>query len=879
MGLHEDLAREFTREALEALIKAERGELAKRVADAIAGMRALDRAVRDEVLVLLFEVVACAMEELKDAPADVYRSYRLVGEYPECAFALRLAEAALGSRYRPATRAVAKMLRLMVEPGWVDSWLEHHRALLGALAAHWSDYGQDHEVLLRVQELLALARSQEHGAQIAARLEDLLHPDGRLPISDSEPWTEGILVDCAAMSEGDRAHFVRLLRHCSEAKEAKPSAKWTKKANELAGAIEAGRLRTALERWLALVDTPLPASNGIGASARKSYAIMPPAHGQTLRGLCWLASGFGDDAMARILATVVASCYRKVPGKGPRAILPGNAAIHALAALEGRTGLAQLAILRVEIKAVPAQKRIAVALDAVAARLGLPRDQIEELAAPDYGMETVGRMEREFGECRAIVSLGGVGGSAAVTLSWVDAKGRAVKSPPAAVRRDSAAEVKELKHTVTDIQKMLSAQRSRLDSLFGEQREWPLAFWREAYLDHALIGTLARRLIWTFRDGEGETAATWLPDADSQESLASGGLVTVDGRAFAPSAGSMVRLWHPMLGSCGAAGAGIREDAPHWQAFFEDRRIRQPFKQAHRETYPLTDAERTTGTFSNRFAGHIVRQHMFNALCAERGWAHRLRLSVDADYKAAHKVFPSAGLRAELRTNIVGDAGDYISGTSVFLYLHTDQVLFFDAATPVGETHAWGGSEYTHGGFRKVEVTPIPLSEIPPLLLSEVFRDVDLFVGVASVAADSLLPEEENRPEVQSYWQRAENSPLAGGASSRRELLKRIIPRLAIAPACTVTDRHLVVLGKLHAYKIHIGSGNILIAPDDRYLCIVPKVRAGGPEHDTGFVPFEGDGILSVILSKAFLLAHDDAITDPTIVSQIRAQPRESVRP
>jgi hypothetical protein len=57
--------------------------------------------------------------------------------------------------------------------------------------------------------------------------------------------------------------------------------------------------------------------------------------------------------------------------------------------------------------------------------------------------------------------------------------------------------------------------------------------------------------------------------------------------------------------------------------------------------------------------------------------------------------------------------------------------------------------------------------------------------------------------------------------------------------------------------------------PNDQYLCIVPArdpVAAGG---DRLFLPFEGDMTLSVVLSKAFLLAADDAIKDPTIVRQI----------
>ena len=53
--------------------------------------------------------------------------------------------------------------------------------------------------------------------------------------------------------------------------------------------------------------------------------------------------------------------------------------------------------------------------------------------------------------------------------------------------------------------------------------------------------------------------------------------------------------------------------------------------------------------------------------------------------------------------------------------------------------------------------------------------------------------------------------------------------------------------------------------PNDAYLCVVP--RGSG---DQVFLPFEEDGgMLSIILSKAFLLAADSTITDPSITRQI----------
>jgi hypothetical protein len=57
------------------------------------------------------------------------------------------------------------------------------------------------------------------------------------------------------------------------------------------------------------------------------------------------------------------------------------------------------------------------------------------------------------------------------------------------------------------------------------------------------------------------------------------------------------------------------------------------------------------------------------------------------------------------------------------------------------------------------------------------------------------------------------------------------------------------------------------VEPDDRYLCIVP---ANAVRTRRVMLPFEGDEVLSVILSKALLLAADDTITDSAILHQLK---------
>ena len=110
---------------------------------------------------------------------------------------------------------------------------------------------------------------------------------------------------------------------------------------------------------------------------------------------------------------------------------------------------------------------------------------------------------------------------------------------------------------------------------------------------------------------------------------------------------------------------------------------------------------------------------------------------------------------------------------------------------------------------------------------------------------------------------------MSATAQTRRSVLESLLPRLTkIRNRCQLSDRFLVVRGDIRAYKIHLGSGNILMEPNDQYLCIVPSRSSDGPTKDV-FLPFEGDATFSIILSKAFLLAEDRKIKDPTITRQI----------
>ena len=139
-------------------------------------------------------------------------------------------------------------------------------------------------------------------------------------------------------------------------------------------------------------------------------------------------------------------------------------------------------------------------------------------------------------------------------------------------------------------------------------------------------------------------------------------------------------------------------------------------------------------------------------------------------------------------------------------------------------------------------------------------HDVDLFMGVTSIAAD---PDRREGGPERAYRERTAFGELGATAATRRDALERLLPRLKIADRRTLDGRFPVVRGDRGMYEIHLLSANILLEPDDAYLCIVPA-----PARGERNLPFEDDR-LSLILSKAFLPAADADITDRSILTQI----------
>lgn len=243
----------------------------------------------------------------------------------------------------------------------------------------------------------------------------------------------------------------------------------------------------------------------------------------------------------------------------------------------------------------------------------------------------------------------------------------------------------------------------------------------------------------------------------------------------------------------------------------------QPFRQIYRELYLLTDAERQESPVSRRYAGQQTQRQQATALLGQRGWV------VTAEDGGASRTFHERGVTASV--SMLDGAGVGLATSGLTL----DGIVFHAAGD------AWG--------------QPLPLADVPPLVFSEVMRDLDLVVSVAH--RGGVNPESS-----------------ASTMEMRAALIREVCDTMGLANVRLQSSRALIQ-GALGEYSLHLGSGTVHLLPGGA-LCIVPV-----HEQHRGrlFLPFaDDDPKTAEIVSKTLLLARDREIKDPLILSQIYAR-------
>lgn len=250
-----------------------------------------------------------------------------------------------------------------------------------------------------------------------------------------------------------------------------------------------------------------------------------------------------------------------------------------------------------------------------------------------------------------------------------------------------------------------------------------------------------------------------------------------------------------------------------WQKTFIERQLVQPFKQVFRELYTLNEDEKLLGNHSDRYAGHQVLPRKGIALLKSRGWI--------ADY--------DSGLgKVDYRQNII-----------IQLTATADWFSPSDIEPPTLE------SIY----FReRGSNTNMKLENVPPILFSEIMRDLDLMVSVAH--AGGVDPE-------------ASHSTV----EMRAALVTTLVPYLKLKNV-EIKKSHALIKGHFGDYSVHLGSG-ICHLSGKGMLHILP---VHSQSRGRVFLPFaDDDPKTAEVITKILVLAEDVQIKDPTLLNQLRS--------
>lgn len=434
--------------------------------------------------------------------------------------------------------------------------------------------------------------------------------------------------------------------------------------------------------------------------------------------------------------------------------LPSQAACIGLAqAVEAHPTPESLAALR-EARRVVRHAGVTKKLDRTLRRAerNLARRPELALRVPDLGLDADGTRRLPCGRYTAVLTVG-----EEATLAWEGADGRALKSLPAAARRDHPDEVAAARDLLAKARSQIRTLIRGVEGGYLEGTVHRYDRWRDALAHSPVVRGTAARLIWEVEHAPGEWRAV-LPAAGPVD----------DGPE--PDGAAAVRLWHPAR-----ATAAERH---HWRDRITELGLRQPFRQAYREHYRPEDSgddggdatsDAATGDSAHStamFHGHLVRIEAVLGLAVRQGW----------------------NIEDEVLALPVGGPGGL---TACFVIAGS---LYPGAS---------GWAEALDVKLLRADGSPQPLAEVDAVRLSEILRAVDLLVSAGSFG---WCETHAHEPGAWQQLNRLYGQPLGQGARMRREALRRILAAQIASGRVELGDRQLVLDGR---YAIHLATGRV----------------------------------------------------------------------
>ena len=253
-----------------------------------------------------------------------------------------------------------------------------------------------------------------------------------------------------------------------------------------------------------------------------------------------------------------------------------------------------------------------------------------------------------------------------------------------------------------------------------------------------------------------------------------------------------------------------------WQSHLFAEKLVQPFKQVFRELY-VPMPEESKQSESRRYSGYQIQVKQAAAALRSRGWT--------ASYEdGLQKVFLAQGI-------------------CVSLYAQADWFSPSDVEAPAIEYVQFSRTRYVP------DASHLHISDLDPVLYSEVMRDIDMVVSIAFVGGVD--------PET--------------GQSTKelRAAIVRCTAELMKFANVSISGNHVYIKGMLANYTVHLGSG--LVRQEGG--TVIPIIPVHSQHRGRIYLPFMDEDPKTVeIISKVVLLAEDNKLKDPTILQWIEPQ-------
>lgn len=393
------------------------------------------------------------------------------------------------------------------------------------------------------------------------------------------------------------------------------------------------------------------------------------------------------------------------------------------------------------------------------------------LRLTDLGLDADGVRRLPCGPYTAVLTVG-----EEATLAWERADGRALKSLPAAARRDHPEEVAAARDLLAKARAQIRTLIRGVEGGYLEGTVHRYDRWRDALDQSAVVRGTAQRLIWEVEYAPGEWRAV-LPAAEPADD------------APEPAGSAAVRLWHPVR-----ATAAERH---YWRDRIAELGLRQPFRQAYREHYRPED---TGGSVTgDGDTGHEVTGGGAPGSGATESGATANR----ASRGSAHSTIMFHGhlLRIEAVLGLAVRQGWNIEDDVLVLPVGELTACFVIAGSLYPGASGW--AEAMEVKLFRADGSPQPLAEVDAVRLSEILRAVDLLVSAGSFG---WCETHAHEPGAWQQLNRLYDQPLGEGARMRREALRRILAAQIASGRVELGARQLLLDGR---YAVHLATGRV----------------------------------------------------------------------